>query len=204
MPQTKLSPIEFYFDFASPFAWLIADGLAELAARHGREVVWRPVLLFAVFKALGLPAPMEVETRRKYLLHDMQRSASVYGVPYRHPTSFPAVSPLPARMFYAIDAFDPELATRFARATLEAHYVQDRDITKPEVMTEVAGTLGLAAGDIASAASGDVAKARLREAVDAATAKGMIGSPFVVIGDEAFFGADRLPHMDWWLRQAAG
>jgi 2-hydroxychromene-2-carboxylate isomerase len=164
-------------------------------------VVWRPVLLFAVFKALGLPAPMEVETRRKYLLHDMRRSASVYGVPYRHPTSFPGVSPLPARMFYAIDAFDPELAKRFARATLEAHYVHDRDITKPEVMTEVAGALGLAARDIASAASGDAAKARLREAVDAATAKGMIGSPFVVIGDEAFFGADRLPHMDWWLRQ---
>lgn len=198
MSQATASPIEFYFDFASPFAWLIADGLADLAARHQREVAWRPVLLFAVFKSLGLPPPMEVETRRRYLLRDMQRSASVYGVSYHHPQSFPAVSPLPARMFYAVDCFDKELARRFARATMEAHYVHDRDITKPEVMADVASAVG--AGDVTAAAAGDEAKARLREAVDAATTKGMIGSPFVVIDDESFFGADRLPHMEWWLR----
>ncbi len=202
MTQAPPPQIEFYFDFASPFAWLIADGLSELAARHGCEVTWRPVLLFAVFKALGLPAPLEVETRRRYLLRDMERSAQVYGVPYRHPTAFPAVSPLPARMFYAIDSFDRTLAKRFARATLEAHYVHDRDITKPDVMADVAGELGLAAGDIAAAAAGDVAKTRLREAVNSAVAKGMIGSPYVLIGDEPFFGADRLPHMEWWLQNA--
>jgi 2-hydroxychromene-2-carboxylate isomerase len=192
--------IEFYFDFASPFAWLLADGLTDLAARHQRDVVWRPVLLFAVFKAQGLPPPLEVETRRRYLLRDMERSAAVYGVPYRHPQAFPAVSPLPARMFYAIDGFDAQLAKRFARATMEAHYVHDRDITRPDVMADVASALGLAAGDIAEAAAADEAKARLREAVDAATAKGMIGSPFVLIDGEPFFGADRLPHMEWWLQ----
>jgi 2-hydroxychromene-2-carboxylate isomerase len=202
LSQTKSAPIEFYFDFASPFAWLIADGLTELATRHQREVVWRPVLLFAVFKAFGLPAPLEVEARRRYLLRDMQRSASVYGVSYRHPTSFPAVSPLPARMFYAIDASDKELARRFARATLEAHYVHDRDITRPEVMADITTALGLAAGDIMTAAAGEDAKTRLREAIETATARGMIGSPYVLIGDEPFFGADRLPHMDWWLRQS--
>jgi 2-hydroxychromene-2-carboxylate isomerase len=203
LSQATTSPVEFYFDFASPFAWLIADGLTDLAARHQREVTWRPVLLFAVFKALGLPPPMEVEARRRYLLHDMQRSASVYGVSYRHPRTFPAVSPLPARMFYAIDSFDKELAKGFARATLEAHFVHDRDITKPEVMTDVAHTLGLAADDIAMAAAEDTAKAQLRETIDAATAKGMIGSPFVLIDDEPFFGADRLPHMEWWLQNRA-
>ena len=155
--------IEFYFDFASPFAWLIADGLTELAARHRCEVSWRPVLLFAVFKALGLPPPMEAEAKRRYLLRDMQRSARVYGVPYRHPQAFPAVSPLAARMFYAIDNLDQPLAKRFARATLEAHYVHDRDITKVEVMTDIARTLGLAASEIAAAAAGEAAKVRLRQ-----------------------------------------
>ena len=199
MKQPATPRIEFYFDFASPFAWLITDGLIELAARYRCDVAWRPVLLFAVFKALGLPPPMETEAKRRYLLRDMQRSARVYGVPYRHPQAFPAVSPLPARMFYAIDSFDQVLARRFARATLEAHYVRDRDITKPEVMADVATGLGLAAGEIAAAAAGEAAKARLREAVETATAKEMIGSPFVLIDDEPFFGADRLPHMEWWL-----
>jgi 2-hydroxychromene-2-carboxylate isomerase len=203
LSQATAPRIEFYFDFASPFAWLIADGLTALAARHQCEVTWRPVLLFAVFKAQGLPPPLEVEVRRQYLLRDMQRSASVYDVPYRHPRTFPAVSPLPARMFYAIDRSDPDMARRFARATLEAHYVHDRDITRPDVMDDVADRLGLAAGDIATAAAVDEAKARLRQAVDAATAKGMIGSPFVLIDDEPFFGADRLPHMEWWLQNRA-
>jgi 2-hydroxychromene-2-carboxylate isomerase len=133
----------------------------------------------------------------------MLRSAQVYGVTYKHPTAFPAVSPLPARMFYAIDRRDSALAQRFARATLEAHYVQDRDITKPDVMAEVAAGLDLKADDVLAAASDDDAKTALREAVDMATARGMIGSPFVVIDGEPFFGADRLPHMDWWLRQQA-
>lgn len=197
------NPIEFYFDFASPFAWLIADGLTDLAARHKREVAWRPVLLFAVFKNVGLPPPLETPAKRKYLLHDMLRSAQVYGVPYKHPTAFPAVSPLPARMFYAIDRQDGGLARRFARATLEAHYVQDRDITQPDVMANITNGLGLKANDILAAASGDDTKAALREAVDAATAKGMMGSPFVLIDGEPFFGADRLPHMDWWLQRRA-
>lgn len=204
MTQAAPAPIEFYFDFASPFAWLIADGLTDLAARHNREVLWRPILLFAVFKVAGLPPPMETETKRQYLLRDMLRSARVYGVPYKHPQAFPAISPLPARMFYAIDSFDKALARRFARATLEAHYVNDRDITKPEVMAEVARGLGLEAGDIIAAAAGDDAKASLREAVDAATRSGMMGSPFVLIDGEPFFGADRLPHMEWWLRQTPG
>jgi 2-hydroxychromene-2-carboxylate isomerase len=203
LTQATPPQIEFYFDFASPFAWLIADGLSELATRHGCEVTWRPVLLFAVFKALGLPAPLEVETRRRYLLRDMQRSARVYGVPYRHPSAFPAVSPLPARMFYAIETFDKSLARRFARATLEAHYVHDRDITKAEVIADITTELGLVAGDVAAAAASDAAKARLREAVDAAVARGMVGSPFVLIDDEPFFGADRLPHMEWWLQNRA-
>ena len=195
--------IEFYFDFASPFAWLIADGLNDLATRHGREVTWRPILLFAVFKTQGLPPPMEAPAKRTYLLHDMLRSAQVYGVAYKHPTAFPAVSPLPARMFYAIERADPAMARRFGYATLQAHYVHDRDITHPDVMADVADKLGLKGGDILAAASGDGAKAALRAAVEAATAKGMIGSPFVVIDNEPFFGADRLPHMDWWLRQRA-
>ena len=200
MTEATRPQIEFYFDFASPFAWLIADGLSELATRHGCEVTWRPVLLFAVFKALGLPPPMEVETRRRYLLRDMERSAQVYGVAYRHPTVFPAVSPLPARMFYAVDSLDTTLARRFARATLEAYYVHDRDITKARGDGRCRKQAWTCRRRHRCGCSGRGAKARLREAVDAATAKGMVGSPFVLIDDEPFFGADRLPHMEWWLQ----
>jgi len=194
------SKIDFYFDFASPYAWLISDRLEHLAARYQREVVWRPVLLFAIFKAVGLPAPMETDAKRRYMLHDMERSARYYGVPYRHPANFPAISPVPGRLFYGIGEREPAQAKTFARQALKAHFVDGKDITRPEVVTEIAGQAGIPAGSVEAALTGERGKSLLRESIEDATRRGVIGSPFVIVDDEPFFGADRLDHIEWWLK----
>jgi 2-hydroxychromene-2-carboxylate isomerase len=192
--------VDFYFDFASPYAWLISERLEQLAARHQREVIWRPVLLFAIFKSLGLPPPMATEAKRKYMLHDVERSARVYGVPYRHPANFPAVSPIPGRFFYAFAAQDPELAKTFAKRALRAHFVDSKDITSPEVVAEIAGQAGIPASAVEAALTGEQGKMLLRESIEKATQRGVIGSPFVIVDEEPFFGADRLDHIEWWLK----
>jgi 2-hydroxychromene-2-carboxylate isomerase len=191
--------IDFYFDFASPYAWLISDRLEQLAARYQREVVWRPVLLFAIFKAVGLPAPMETDAKRKYMLHDMERSARYYGVPYRHPANFPAISPVPGRLFYGLAEREPAQAKAFARQALRAHFVDGKDITRPEVVAEIAGEAGIPASSVEAALTGERGKSLLRESIENATRRGVIGSPFVIVDDEPFFGADRLDHIEWWL-----
>ncbi|MDB5730894.1 MAG: oxidoreductase, partial [Variovorax sp.] len=68
MPFSK--PIDFWFDFASPYGYFMSEKIDEVAARHGRSVRWRPVLLFAVLRALDLPAPLGSTVKRDYLLHD--------------------------------------------------------------------------------------------------------------------------------------
>src|SRR5208282_2578965 len=175
------SKIDFYFDFASPFAWLISDRLEELALRHHREVVWRPVLLFAILKALGLPAPMETEAKRTYLLRDMERSARYYGVPYRHPASFPAISPAPARLFYSLAEQDGEQAKSFARRTLRSHFVDGKDISKWDVVAEIASEVGVPPSRVEAALTSERGKLLLRESIEKATQRGVIGSPFVVV-----------------------
>ena len=192
--------IDFYFDFASPYAWLISDRLERLAERYQREVVWRPVLLFAIFKAVGLPPPMETEAKRKYMLHDMERSARYYGVPYRHPDSFPTISPVPARLFYGLAEEDTAQAKAFAQQVLRAHFVDGKDIARPDVVAEIAAQSGITPSRIEAAMTGDHSRSLLRESIEEATRRGVIGSPFVFVDDEPFFGADRLDHIEWWLK----
>jgi 2-hydroxychromene-2-carboxylate isomerase len=192
--------IDFYFDFASPYAWLISDRLEHLASRHHGEVVWRPVLLFAILKAHGLPPPMETEAKRKYMLRDMERSARYYGVPYRQPASFPAVSSAAARLFYGLAEQDRARAKAFARRALRSHFVDGKDISRPEVVTEIAGQVGMPPCDIEAALKGERSKALLRYGIEEAIRRGVIGSPFVIVDDEPFFGADRLDLIEWWLQ----
>jgi 2-hydroxychromene-2-carboxylate isomerase len=192
--------IDFYFDFASPYAWLISDRLERLAERHQGEVVWRPVLLFAILKAHGLPPPMETEAKRKYMLRDMERSARYYGVPYRRPPSFPAISPAAGRLFYGLAEQDGARAKAFARRALKSHFVDGKDIAKPDVVAEIAGDAGIPPGDVEAALTGERSKTLLRDSIEEAIRRGVIGSPFVIVDDEPFFGADRLDLIEWWLQ----
>lgn len=192
--------IDFYFDFASPYAWLISDRLEQLAARYQREVVWRPVLLFAIFKAVGLPPPMDTEAKRQYMLRDMERSARYYGVPYRHPANFPAISTVPGRLFYGLAEQEPAQAQTFARHALRSHFVDGKDITRSDVVAEIASEAGISASSVEAALSGERGKSLLRESIEEATRRGVIGSPFVIVDGEPFFGADRLEHIEWWLK----
>jgi len=77
------APIEFYFDFSSPFGYLASEKIDQLAAKHGREVMWRPFLLGAVFKITGGMPTMEVPIKGDYYKRDFPRSARYLGVAYR-------------------------------------------------------------------------------------------------------------------------
>ena len=104
------APIDFWFDFSSPYGYLMAERIDALAARHGREVRWRPFLLGAVFKHTGgqpLPAhPM----KGPYSRHDLERSARFLGVPLKLPESFAVSSHQACRVYYWLESRDPKLA----------------------------------------------------------------------------------------------
>ena len=123
-----MTPIDFWFDFASPYGFLMGERIDALAAAHGRTVRWRPLLLFAVLRQLDLPAPMGHPAKRDYMLLDFERSARHLGVTYCHPSRFPVVTPLPGRLFHVLAERDAAAAAAFARAAMQLAFQHDRPL----------------------------------------------------------------------------
>jgi len=193
-------PIDFYFDFSSPYGYLMSEKIDAVAARHGRQVRWHPVLLGVIFQAIGSRPPADtVSARGRYFFMDFARSARFFEVPFQQPSRFPLPTQNAARAFYWLHGEDCALARRFAHAVFRAFFVADRDISAPDTVLEIAAEIGVDRSSLAAALQTPELKARLKAANDQALAIGVFGSPHVIIDGEAFFGADRLPQIERWL-----
>ena len=193
------APIDFYFDFSSPYGYFAAHKIGDIAARHGRSVTWRPILLGAVFKISGQQPLSTIPLKGDYMSRDLGRTARLYGLPFRLPSKFPIASTAPSRAFYATADEDPALANRLALALYDAFFTQDRDISAPEVTLDVAEKLGIDRPKLEAAINSQPIKDRLRREVDAAIAQGVFGSPYIVVDGEPFWGSDRLDQVEQWL-----
>ena len=193
------NPIDFYFDFSSPYGYFASTQIDELAAKHGRTVTWRPILLGAVFKITGGQPLATIPLKNSYSAHDMARSARLLNVPFKLPTKFPVAGQAPSRAFYWVGDKDPALAKKLAHALYHAYFAEDRDISNPEVTSNVAAKIGLDKGELTQALNDPAVKERLRTEVDAAIERGVFGSPYIVIDGEPFWGADRLDQIGRWL-----
>lgn len=194
-------PIDFYFDFSSPYGYFAAAKIDALAAKYDRVVSWRPILLGAVFKLNGQQPLPGIPLKGSYAKHDMLRSARWFDVPLRIPGKFPINTVAPCRAFYWMHDKDAALAKKFARALYHAYFAEDRDISSPEITCNVAAKLGIDKDALAQALNDAAVKERARNEVDAAIERGVFGSPYIVIDGEPFWGADRLDQMERWLEK---
>lgn len=199
MTTESPAPLEFYFDFSSPYGYLASEKIDELAARFGRQVKWRPILLGAVFKHTGAVPLSLAPLKGEYSLRDFDRSARFMGIPFRVPGRFPLATQVPARAYYWLHGQDCALARRFAHAIYRAYFVDGRDISAPETVSAIAAELGVDKNALAGALESEAIKQRLKDEVDAALKKGVFGSPMIFCDDEPFMGADRLPQLERWL-----
>ena len=195
-------PITFYLEFSSPYAYLAAQFIEPVGERHGREVIWRPISLGHVWQAIGYSADMVPATKMAHSRIDAARCARLEGVPFTEPAHFPVDARLARRAFYRLDGKDPALAKRFALGVFDQYWGEGRDIR------EVADLAGLAAGlridpaDLEAALTDDDAKRRMVQATEAAIKSGCFGVPWFTLDGETFWGHDRIPYIDRWLRQA--
>ena len=200
MPESITESIDFYFDFSSPYSYLLSEKIDDLTARFGRSVRWRPILLGAVFKASGsAPLTLQFAPKASYSVLDFQRSARFMGVPYRHPDVFPIASQYAARALYWLDEQQPAAARPFAHAVFRALFVDNTDISALATVLEIATRCGVDREPLAVAVQSPAMKARLKDEVDAAIAGGIFGAPYLLIDGQPFFGADRLPQIEHWL-----
>ncbi len=194
------APVDFWFDFSSPYGYLLSERIDALAARHGRQVRWHPILLGVIFQSTGSHPPAGNDSAKaRYIARDFHRSARFMGIPYNPPSRFPLPTQAAARAYYWLHDRDHALARRFAHAAYRALFVDDRDISAPDTVLDLAAALGADRAQLAAALQTPELKARLKQECDAALAAGVFGSPHVLIDGEAFFGADRLPQIERWL-----
>ena len=193
------NPIDFYFDYSSPYGYFAAMKIDEFAVKHGRSVNWKPILLGAVFKVTGAQPLPTLPLKGDYAKRDIARSARFHSIAFKYPTKFPIASQAPARAFYWLNDRDPALAKKLAQTLYQAYFVDDRDISSPEVTADVAATLGLKRDEVLAAINDPAIKNRLKDEVDAAIKRGVFGSPYIVIDGEPFWGIDRFDQIERWL-----
>ena len=194
------APIDFYFDFSSPYGYFAAQKIDALAAKHGRTVDWRPILLGAIFRATGGAPLTQVPLKGPYSQRDFARSARFHGLPDFHtPAVFPIASQAPARIVLWAKARDPADGARVAKALYHAYFVDGRDISQADAAAAVAGEAGFDAAAARAAVDDPAIKDALKREVEAALAAGVFGSPFIVVDGEPFWGLDRFDQIDCWL-----
>jgi 2-hydroxychromene-2-carboxylate isomerase len=198
------NPIDFYFDFSSPYGYFAAMRINDLAGTYGRAVNWHPVLLGAVFKKTGVvPLPM-VPIKGDYARRDFQRTARFHGIEFREPTPFPISTQAPARAMRWIAGTQGDAkAVAFAKATYRAYFVDGIDISQAANLAQVASTLGIDGGALLDAINSDPIKEQLKAEVEQAMARGVFGSPHIVVDDEPFWGFDRFDQLEAFLKNGS-
>ncbi len=194
------SPIEFYFDPISPYGYIASTQVEAIAARYGRKVDWKPVLLgITVMKVMGLPPLPQTPLKKDYVARDVPRMARLVGVPLvMH--GLKGINSLAAcRAFLWLKAKDPVLASRFAARICARLWVEGKDITAASVVADEAAALGADRGAVLAAAESTEMKDALKAEVEAAIAKGVFGVPTFIVDGEPIWGVDRLWMLEHWL-----
>ena len=194
------APIEFWFDFSSPYGYIASELIDAVAARHGRTVNWHPILLGPIFKAVGTAPLIALPIKGEYSRHDFARMARLHKVPFRLPEKFPVGTQVAARAFYLIADRDSGQAHDFAHRVFRAYYAEGRDVADPAVVLELAGASGADSAALAETLKGEAIKERMKAEVENAMKAGVFGSPHFLVDGEPFWGVDRIPMLEEWLR----
>jgi len=194
-------PIDFYVDFSSPYSYIASEWIEALAARHGRTVAWKVILLGATFQAAELKSPVSHPIKREYSLHDFERSARFAGVPLKNPDKFPIPTQNAARVFWWLNDQDPPRAIDWARHALRAYFGRGVDLSDGVALRALATEFGLDADRVEAVWNDPAWKLRLKAENEAAIAAGVFGAPFFVVDGEPFWGNDRRPQIERWLEK---
>jgi 2-hydroxychromene-2-carboxylate isomerase len=191
-----MKKVEFFFDLSSPYSYLAATQMKPIAERTGAEIAWRPMVLGAVFKTVGNEMPARVPHKARWMGNDLSRWAEHYGVPFRFSSHFPSNAIKAMRLVLVDDA----KAAAVAMAGFRAMWADDRDITDDAELRRIAADGGLDAAAALQAIEKPEVKERLRANTEEAIARGAFGAPTMLVGDQLFWGNDRLHFVEAALR----
>ncbi len=200
-----MARLEFFFDCSSPWTYLAFSRIEALAARAGAAIEWRPILVGGVFNAVNQEVyEMRANVRPPksvYFAKDLQNWARYCGIKIGRPKVFPVRAV--ACMRGAIVALDAGVLPAYARAAFEAYWGGLKDISQPEILTEICNRAGLAPAEFFRRIDEPEVKDRLRANTEELIRRGGFGSPTMFVnGDDMYFGNDRLPLVEAALARA--
>ena len=184
--------IEFFFDLVSPYSYFASEKIEELAKQNNRELIWKPFLLGGLFKTLDAPpAPGLLPYKKPYLFKDLNRLANFHGIPFNTPSEFPRLTVKPLRALLSLPKEDlPETVHQLYRA----YWVEDRDISDASVLADLLGA------EAVEKTGDPEIKQSLIQATDEAVKRGLFGAPTFLVGQEMFFGHDRMDLLEAFLQ----
>ena len=193
--------MEFYFDFISPFGYFASLRIDALAARHGREVEWRAMLLgVSVLKVMGYKPLMQTPLKGDYLRREFARYVRRHGLVLKRGADDAPMNPLAcARAFHWTARHHPALAKPLARALYQRYWAEGEDLSAPEAVVARGLPEGLDAAALLQAMASEGAAALLRAAVEQSMALGVFGSPTVAVDGELFWGVESFATLEDWL-----
>lgn len=190
--------LDFYFDLASPYAYLASTQVDDVCARNGATARWRPFLLGGVFKATGNEMPARIPAKAAYMQRDLQAWSAFYGVPFAFPAHFPINSVKPMRVCLAAE--EQGKLRELAEAMYRAYWAEGNPIDDPAVIAEVAADVGLDGEKLLARIEDQDIKNRLKENTEEAVRLGAFGAPFFHLDGQIFWGNDRLPLIEHTLK----
>ena len=199
--MSSAGAIDFYFEFSSPYGYIAAELARDLEKRVGRPLKWRPMLLGPIFKITGQAPLVDLPMKGTYARRDFVRSARLHNLPFNTPAKFPIGTVAAMRAFYWLDDRDPQQARALALALYRAYFVEGIDIGPPAAVVEIArSSCGVDGAALAAALEDPAVKERAKNEVDGAIAAGVFGSPFFIVDGEPFWGVDRMPMLEQWVK----
>ena len=199
----RMKAIEYYFSVLSPFTHLAGDQLEQIASRHGAAVNYKPIDIMGLFGRTGGVAPKDRhESRKAYRLQDLARIGKLAKIDINLTPAFWPADPVPAScaIVNAVREGSGDVGA-LARNVLRACWAQDRNIADPDVVAECLAAAGFPAE---LAVADDMALTQFSKNTDEAVRQNVFGSPTYVVGDQVFWGQDRLGHLDALLSGRLG
>ena len=183
--------VEFYFDFGSPYSYLAYKALPAIAAARGAQILWRPMLLGGVFKATGNHSPAEIAAKSAWMQRDMERWAARYGAAFKRNPHFPINTLTLMRGAAGMQLRGMDFG-KYAETIFCAMWAEPRNLGDAQELAAVLREAGFDPSEFQSLVNDATVKERLRQQTEEAVARGVFGAPTFFVGDEMFWGQDRL------------
>ena len=198
-----MKSVEFYFDLGSPYSYLAYYRLLQMAERQEIQIVYKPILLGGVFKATGNRSPIEIPVKGAFSILDMQRWAEYYHIPMQMNPHFPMNTLTLMRILTGVQLLHLEKFEQVLKLLFDAMFGTPQNLNEPAVLAEVLKPSGFSVEDIMSMVQSDVVKQKLITETEQAIQRGIFGAPTFFVGDEMYWGQDRLHFVEQALNKAS-